>query len=72
MSRTPDGRYQFVVQGVTDPFGRDSTLAFGAEDGHVICNAPSWWKSDGTQLQEEAIGSAWSHAVRLARAQRGE
>lgn len=68
----PDRRYPFVVSGVTDPFDRMKTLAFGAENGCVICSCPTWWQTDGTQLQEEAIGSAWTQAVRLARAQRGE
>lgn len=71
MTAAYDARYPFVVT-VKDAFDRPKTLAFGAENGRVISSAPSWWKSDGTQLQEDAIAAAYGMAVELARKQRGE
>lgn len=65
------GRYPFVVR-ILDAHDRERTVAFGAEDGRVICSAPAWWKGDGTQLQEDAIAHAYGMAVELARKQRGE
>lgn len=65
-------RYPFVVPNVEDALDRDRTVAFGAEKGRVICSAPAWWKSNGTQLQEDAIAHAYGLAVELARKQRGE
>lgn len=71
-------RYPFVVT-VTNAFEVSRPLAFGAENGHVICSAPNWWMADepgltkeAIRLKEEAIGEAWAAAVRLARKQRGE
>lgn len=69
---TDTDRYPFVVRNVEDAMDRSKTIAFGAENGHVICSAPTWWKGDGTQLQEEAIAHAYGLAVALARKQRGE
>lgn len=69
---TADDRYPYVVPNIEDALDRTKTIAFGAENGHVICSAPAWWKADGTQLQEEAIGHAYAMAVSLARKQRGE
>lgn len=66
----PD-RYPFVVT-VTSAFKGLQPLGFGAEDGRVICSAPEWWTGNGTSMQEEAIGLAYTNAVRLARKQRGE
>lgn len=74
--RDDQDRYPFVVT-VTDVFEKGRPVAFGAEDGHVICSGANWWKADGAtaadiKLKEEAIGLAWTAAVRLARKQRGE
>lgn len=73
----PD-RYPFVVT-VTNVHEKGKPLAFGAENGHVICSAPNWWMADepgltngAIRMKEEAIGLAWVAAVRLAREQRGE
>lgn len=67
-----DDRYPFVVRNIENAFDQSKTIAFGAENGHVICSAPPWWKSDGTEIQEDAIGYAYWLAVQLARKQRGE
>lgn len=71
-------RYPFVVT-VGNVFEKGKPLAFGAENGHVICSAPNWWMAyepgltkEAIRLKEEAIGLAWAAAVRLARQQRGE
>lgn len=70
--RSDDDRYPFVVKGVFDAFNRDKAVAFGAQDGAVICNSPNWWKTDRSRLQEEQILNAYTLAMRVARAQRGE
>jgi hypothetical protein len=62
-------RYPFEVP-VLDVFDRSKTVAFGAENGEVICSCPTWWKAAGDELAEEAIGSAYMQAVNLARQQR--
>lgn len=57
---------------VLDAFDRERTLSIGVQDGRVIVNGPPHWKSDGSDLQELAIQSAWYSAYELARKQRGE
>lgn len=58
---------------VFDVFDREQTLSIGAEGGRVIVSvtgSSSWWKTDGSELQELAIQSAWYGAYELARKQR--
>lgn len=64
-----DPRYVSTFQ-VFDVFDRPQTLSIGAQNGQVIVSGPSWWKTDGSDMQELGIQSAWYSAYQLAREQR--
>jgi hypothetical protein len=40
-----DERYPWRYP-VTDAHGRPQVVAIGAENGHVVVDAPPWWKAD--------------------------
>lgn len=66
---TLDPRYVRTFK-VFDAFDRPKTLSIGVDDGRVIVTGPSWWKTDGTDIQEMGIQSAFYSAYEQAKQQR--
>jgi hypothetical protein len=66
---TLDPRYVSTFT-VYDALGRERPLSIGVQNGCVIVNGPPWWRTDGSDLQEMAIQSAWYGAYEQAKRQR--
>lgn len=68
---TLDPRSTWSVE-VVNAFGQKKTVAFGADNGRVLCNSHEspFWLVGGTDEQEDKVLAAWTRAVQLARRQR--
>lgn len=57
---------------VENAFDQKRTIAFGAENGRVICNSHEspFWQVAGSDVEEDAVLAAYMRAVHLARRQR--